>query len=981
LLALLAASTLAVSLFDAVPAAATPHAAPTASGAKSATKAKVSSSALAKVRSDDSQPEVTTSGSAVPQGVTSRPKHLDPALYVTAGVPGAKKVGGLGVVSRNKAGQVLVTVTGKSAASAARAAGGVVLSQIDGATSVAIAAASLQKLAASKGVDRVLAARKAIPTTSCTGAATNCSEGVVSSQASAWQAAAPSNGSTGAGVKIGIVDVGFEDYVAQATAGYLPSDITLLGNHCSDINGEQHGTAVAEIVHQMAPDAKIYLECISTNVDFAAAENELQAAGVTIVNSSLGFTGDARGDGTGISTTGYVSTALTVKKARRAGILWIQSAGNSAQDHWSGTLADADTSGSGKGWVDLLSKTHDYDLFELEPGASGDVTLTWDKWPSSSSNINISVTEYDEATDGTLTNLGTASGNADSSAPTAPLRFLSITNSGSNYHLYRVKVGYSGTLPALRYDLTYDGSVSPSLLASPVVYWGLTSSDGDPARAAAGSVSEPASSPYVLAVGAAYYGNNTLEDFSSRGPTIDGRVKPDILGYDGTSSPEYGAAFYGTSAAAPHVVGAAALVKSANPTMDAAQIQAFLEQRASPNHNPATNAGGHGLLKLGSATLTSIVPRTGSKYYALANPKRVVDTRTGLGGRKAKLGAGTQITVTPAVVANPATVTAVVINLTGTNADGSTYLSAYPTTFSNTSNVNFLKTDSTAAVLATVPVDSAGNFKVRNYGSSINVIIDVVGYFTTASQAITGSGYAPLTSPTRVLDTRTSTGGHQRQLTSGEVFTLPLTAAPAGATSVIVNITATNQTSSGWIAAYSSTFKGSSSLNYLRYTRANLAVVGLSNGKIKLQNYGGSVDVIVDVLGYFKTSATSYYVPLPSPVRIADTRTGNGGRLGSIAGTTTLALDAAKLNGVPYSATGVWVGVTALGAAASNLNLYPTGQSVPLASTVNYADTRAVSNAAAVRLSTATSTAGQFSAHAGTSTPVVVDLFGYFTSS
>jgi hypothetical protein len=78
-----------------------------------------------------------------------------------------------------------------------------------------------------------------------------------------------------------------------------------------------------------------------------------------------------------------------------------------------------------------------------------------------------------------------------------------------------------------------------------------------------------------------------VESFSSQGPTIDGRIKPDIAGPDGVSSGTYGsspacngAGFYGTSAAAPHVGGAAALVKQANPSFSPAQLQSFLVDRA-----------------------------------------------------------------------------------------------------------------------------------------------------------------------------------------------------------------------------------------------------------------------------------------------------------------------------------------------------------------------------------------------------------------
>src|SRR5262249_41029806 len=99
-------------------------------------------------------------------------------------------------------------------------------------------------------------------------------------------------------------------------------------------------------------------------------------------------------------------------------------------------------------------------------------------------------------------------------------------------------------VPAVSYDLSYWGDVTNSFLSSV-----------NPSRAASGSVTEPASSPYVLAVGAADVQNgNSLEPFSSQGPTIDARVKPDITGFDDVGS-NIGSLnpFFGTSAAAPHI--------------------------------------------------------------------------------------------------------------------------------------------------------------------------------------------------------------------------------------------------------------------------------------------------------------------------------------------------------------------------------------------------------------------------------------------
>jgi subtilisin family serine protease len=118
------------------------------------------------------------------------------------------------------------------------------------------------------------------------------------------------------------------------------------------------------------------------------------------------------------------------------------------------------------------------------------------------------------------------------------------------------------------------------------------------------SLSQPADSPNALAVGATYWADDSLEYFSSHGPT-DGdnpQVKPDLTAPDGVSTSTYGAGyFYGTSASCPHVAGAAALLKSWNPTLGPDQIKCFLESWAIDLGNTGKdNLYGSGRLDLGT---------------------------------------------------------------------------------------------------------------------------------------------------------------------------------------------------------------------------------------------------------------------------------------------------------------------------------------------------------------------------------------------
>ncbi|MBI2305144.1 MAG: S8 family peptidase [Chloroflexi bacterium] len=106
-----------------------------------------------------------------------------------------------------------------------------------------------------------------------------------------------------------------------------------------------------------------------------------------------------------------------------------------------------------------------------------------------------------------------------------------------------------------------------------------------PAR---GTVGSPGAARRVIAIGASTDGD-AVADFSSRGPTADGRVKPDLLfpGYGIISARAQGTAMgrtiddlyteaSGTSMATPHASGAVALLLEARPGLNPAQVKDLL---------------------------------------------------------------------------------------------------------------------------------------------------------------------------------------------------------------------------------------------------------------------------------------------------------------------------------------------------------------------------------------------------------------------
>ncbi|HYN88741.1 MAG TPA: S8 family serine peptidase, partial [Ardenticatenaceae bacterium] len=120
------------------------------------------------------------------------------------------------------------------------------------------------------------------------------------------------------------------------------------------------------------------------------------------------------------------------------------------------------------------------------------------------------------------------------------------------------------------------------------------------------TVGSPASYPESFAVGAVDE-ENRVAFFSSRGPSPWHEIKPEVVA-PGTrirsAFPGGGYAFgTGTSMAAPHVAGLAALLLQANPTLTIDALEALLTQSARPLSPEPDNNSGWGLVDAYAAAL------------------------------------------------------------------------------------------------------------------------------------------------------------------------------------------------------------------------------------------------------------------------------------------------------------------------------------------------------------------------------------------
>ncbi len=135
-----------------------------------------------------------------------------------------------------------------------------------------------------------------------------------------------------------MIDLNFAGYAAAQAQGELPAGAVTVDRCGGALSiGDGHGTAVAEIVHEVAPGAQLLLICFDSEVTLSQAVDDAIAQGASIINHSVQWFNTGRGDGSG----GAGSPDASVAKARAHGIVWVNAAGNTARTHWAGTFVDA----------------------------------------------------------------------------------------------------------------------------------------------------------------------------------------------------------------------------------------------------------------------------------------------------------------------------------------------------------------------------------------------------------------------------------------------------------------------------------------------------------------------------------------------------------------------------------------------------------------------------------------------------------------
>ena len=426
------------------------------------------------------------------------------------------------------------------------------------------------------------------------------SQGVGLHGADAWHNA----GYRGRNVKVGVIDSGFEGF-SQLQGGELPNNVTarcyfdgpqIPSSRLADCEVEgNHGTAVAETVADVAPDMELYISNPYSLGDLRNAVDWMVGQGVQIINVSLGWPYDGPGDGTSPFSN---SPLKTIDVAESNGIVWVNAAGNDARRVWHGTFTDPNDTG-----IHHFATRDVGNAFRIQEGRIQDgdrvlIFMRWDDtWGQADCDLDLELYESKLGPDGKYPLVSWDHIPQDGSAGKNPRAVVGFE--------FQATASQSGLyFLVIRKHTCTDNPEWIQLIAWPpfvdfLQYHSPGHHMGNP---------EESRNLGMLAVGATHYWNtSTIAAYSSHGPTMDGRTKPDITGIacgrtvvlppvadDGGQC-----WFRGTSQAAPHVAGLAALIRQRFPDYGPRETVSYLQQHASDRGTAgADNTWGHGLATL-----------------------------------------------------------------------------------------------------------------------------------------------------------------------------------------------------------------------------------------------------------------------------------------------------------------------------------------------------------------------------------------------
>jgi len=368
-------------------------------------------------------------------------------------------------------------------------------------------------------------------------------------------------GITGAGVTVGVLSDSVDGIASSKSTLDLPSSVQVLQAG----QGEGEGTAMLEIVHDLAPGAGLAFYGPSTSGDMITGVGRLAGAGARVIVDDLTFFDQP------CFEEGPI--ALAVDALASQGVIYATSSGNFAQSsgadrgHYEGAFDGGGPIGGPTHNVHLFAPSDALQQITVLPGAAGVIFLQWaDKFGAASDDYDVYVVDGQGTVVAQSDN--PQNGNDD------PMETVFLDNRGSA----------SPATVFVVVDL-FNGAPRPFKM----FYSGITNIEHGSAVSSLAGHANASGAITVGTINADDPGNDDIAPYSSQGPANiffpapELRDKPDVTGIDGvsvTGAAGFPSPFFGTSAAAPHVAAVAALMVSKKPALDLTLLKAAMQASA-----------------------------------------------------------------------------------------------------------------------------------------------------------------------------------------------------------------------------------------------------------------------------------------------------------------------------------------------------------------------------------------------------------------
>jgi len=444
--------------------------------------------------------------------------------------------------------------------------------------------------------------------------------GLVTSQGDVAQAsdiARTFQGLDGSGITVGVLSDSYDcrgGSIIDVASGDLPVGVNVLQEYSVCSNGTDEGRAMIQIVHDVAPGASQAFHTAFNGVaDFANGIVELAiVAGADVITDDVIYLAEP------MFQDGEVAQAVDTVNA--LGVAYYSAAGNQARQSYEATFVDSGVSGY-RPWY----TRHDFDItagvdtmqaVTIANNRRVTFVLQWQDPAFSASGAPGAATDidlflYNEA--GNTVVAGSTANNVGGD----PVEVFSYTNTSGSDQTYQITIEHvRGPIPGKIKYVYYGSMTVEEYNTNSSTLYGHANAAGAVATGAARYDRTPAfgTSPPVIESFSSLGGTAILFD-EDGDPVNITRQKPEIVAPDGVNTTFFSSDssidtdsfpnFFGTSAAAPHTAGVAALFKQLDSSMQPSLITSAMTSTAIDMSGAGFDyRTGHGLLQADAALAT-----------------------------------------------------------------------------------------------------------------------------------------------------------------------------------------------------------------------------------------------------------------------------------------------------------------------------------------------------------------------------------------